>query len=285
MLFPIDVDGLCRDLKRPGVRPQIWINRSLGHHRRRFTIAHEIGHVIIPWHTGTIVDDLDADDPSEHSDYFHMEGEANRFAAELLMPRAWAESICQRAEHLRDAMHAIAQGAEVSLFAAALRTTQVGPPGYIVAGVTDEFVTWVGKTKGTRGRPPHHAQHVSTIDMVAYGDPELLSYGPTTYYWWKELEGVPAPPKPLEPWREILSRVLTVVPSSERKKTQMQLNAIIGYAIGKLPKGTPVDQLYMRALEGLQNRSDYNPYVVAARHHPDFHDYVLARVHERAEAR
>lgn len=281
--FPIDIDGLCLDLKRIGRRPKIWVNQSLGYHRKRFTLAHEIGHIVIPWHTGSIVDDLEADDPSGRDDYRYMEGEANRFASELLMPKEWASSICGRAEHLRDAMHSIAQIADVSLYAAALRTVQVGPSGYIAAAVRDGIVDWVGRTRGTRGRPPRAGQHIDTVEMPAYGQPQTIGYGPTEYYWWQELEAVAPPAKPTEAWRDILERVLLDIPIGDRAKTRHQLNAIVGYAIGKLPKGTPAEQIYQRALEGLQNRSDRNPHVRAVRSHPDFHKYVLARVYERSE--
>src|ERR1700722_17907197 len=58
--------------------------------RRRFTIAHELGHFLIPSHKGN--QQCTAADLREtrlDSDHRQREAEANRFAAGLLMPRPW----------------------------------------------------------------------------------------------------------------------------------------------------------------------------------------------------
>lgn len=84
--LPFGVDGITIGI---GVtaKPRILINASAPTTRRKFTLAHEIGHVVIPWHTGTIVSHLE---PGEvNAAYMQMEAEANRFAAELLMPSDW----------------------------------------------------------------------------------------------------------------------------------------------------------------------------------------------------
>lgn len=61
--------------------------------RRRFSIAHELGHFLIPTHKGQAGDgfscsiaDLRVGDTREHDRRQRIEAEANRFAAHLLMP-------------------------------------------------------------------------------------------------------------------------------------------------------------------------------------------------------
>lgn len=61
--------------------------------RRRFSIAHELGHFLIPMHKGHTKDgfscsiaDLRVGDTREHDRRQRIEAEANRFAAHLLMP-------------------------------------------------------------------------------------------------------------------------------------------------------------------------------------------------------
>lgn len=63
--------------------------------RRRFSIAHELGHFLIPTHKGHAGDgfscsiaDLRVGDTREHDRRLRIEAEANRFAAHLLMPPA-----------------------------------------------------------------------------------------------------------------------------------------------------------------------------------------------------
>lgn len=55
----VGIDGLCKLQKNP---PKIILNTEITFEpRRRFTMAHEIGHICIPWHTG--VDLCSLDDP------------------------------------------------------------------------------------------------------------------------------------------------------------------------------------------------------------------------------
>lgn len=282
--FGIDIDGLCLDLKRPGRKPRIWLNAQSGYHRQRFTLAHEIGHIVIPWHTGSIVDELDAADPGERGEYRIMEAQANRFAAELLMPKAWATDICRRAEHMAVAMRTIASVADVSNPAAALRASQAGAPGYLVAAVAAGIVTWSSRTIGTRGRPPKVGASLDDVDMPAFHKPEVVGSGTTLYYWWQAREGVSPTGRPEEPWREILDRILLDLTPENRHKARQSINAIIGYAMGRLSPGSPVEAIYQQILEALQNRSDRDNNIVTLLRHPDINQYILARAYERAEA-
>ena len=63
----------------------IVLKESLDSRRKKFTIAHELGHFYIPWHSelmfGCDIKELDF-----KNDYVPLEKEANLFAAELLMP-------------------------------------------------------------------------------------------------------------------------------------------------------------------------------------------------------
>lgn len=64
-----DIDGVT--LRPPGMKPVIVLNRNRPADRKRFSLAHEYGHVVL------------------HAfPYEAMELEANEFAAELLMPQA-----------------------------------------------------------------------------------------------------------------------------------------------------------------------------------------------------
>ncbi|MFD0895438.1 ImmA/IrrE family metallo-endopeptidase [Luteolibacter ambystomatis] len=105
---PVDVEGLARamgivfdnnfSLSRFGYsgeirwqenRPVVWINPGDSLVRKRFTLAHEIGHYILH-----MLDDRDAvfkDDVKimrRGGEWTSKEMQANRFAASLLMPKA-----------------------------------------------------------------------------------------------------------------------------------------------------------------------------------------------------
>jgi len=96
--IPIDgVDGICVNLKVPGKTPTVIVNNTSVITRQRFTLAHELGHIIIPWHLGTIVDEIDVEQSrTSKTQYMEYEREANRFASELLMPFDWIFSEFQK---------------------------------------------------------------------------------------------------------------------------------------------------------------------------------------------
>ena len=65
--------------------------------RRRFTIAHELGHFLMPSHKGNRqCTAADLRESRRDNDDRRQEAEANRFAAGLLMPRSWFTSDMNR---------------------------------------------------------------------------------------------------------------------------------------------------------------------------------------------
>ena len=77
-------------------RREIWVRRDEPHARRRFTVAHEIGHWVLHAEVGRVYcrsSDLElAPDDRDHE----VEREANRFAAELLMPEDDVRAAAER---------------------------------------------------------------------------------------------------------------------------------------------------------------------------------------------
>ena len=51
--IPFDLDGVVITDKS---NKTVLINSRVHRNRRRFTLAHELGHVVIPWHTGVIIE-------------------------------------------------------------------------------------------------------------------------------------------------------------------------------------------------------------------------------------
>lgn len=279
--FPTDIDGLCLDLKVPGKRPKIWISARLHHVRRRFTLAHEIGHLIIPWHTGSIVDDLEAPRVAKGR-YKIMEAEANRFAAELLMPHEWVLSLADRCDHISKLFRTVHEVADVSFDAALFRTMKYGKPGFMVAEVSDGIITKTMKTRRTRTYAPEVGTQISHVDLPTADTPAVIPHNNMRYFFWQVDGDVEAGLSPSTPWRTILDDILTIAPEEERAKTLQRINAIVGYAIGQLPKGSPVDAIYGRVLASTRNRTDDDPWLREAINHKRFNEYLLARCYERA---
>jgi Zn-dependent peptidase ImmA (M78 family) len=283
--FPLEVDGLCLDLKVKGKRPKIWVAHNLHRVRRRFTLAHEIGHIIIPWHAGVIVDELDAPHRLQRGRYREMEAEANRFAAELLMPTVWVRRTIERSPHPTALMNIIVQVADVSYPAALYRVQKLSPPGFVGAEVRNDIIAWSGATRGTRAKAPAVGSRIDQMDTLILEQPQALQQGESTYLWWKVRDELVAPPVPAEPWKVILEDILASVPGEHREITRSRINAVIGGSFARTPRGTPVDTLYTTALKACQNRNDRDRWLRAIFNHPDFLDYLDARCHAHAVAR
>jgi hypothetical protein len=284
--FPIEIDGICLDLKVKGKIPKVWVSKAIPTVRKRFTIAHEIGHIIIPWHSGNIVDDIDAPRSERiEKKYRELEAEANRFAAELLMPSAWVVGLAQRAEHVADLMHSIGQLADVSLPAAFLKAGKLGKADFVGAEIKDGIVVRSLRTPGTRSLAPESGILLDQIVMPAAYEPRIISSPTSAFYWWEIRNSLADPGGDLPHWRSIMDEILASIPAEYRGKVRAKVNAIVGLAIGREPKGGNVDRIFKHGLEASQNRQGKNEWVQAILEHPKFTDYVLARARERAAQR
>jgi hypothetical protein len=103
--------------------------------RKRFTLAHEIGHIVIPWHWGTLSCHPSETEPAGQlgGDYGQTEGEANRFASEILVPAKWTRELVGAHNTIKDIINQISKQACVSLDVARIKLMRCLPPGYVCA--------------------------------------------------------------------------------------------------------------------------------------------------------
>lgn len=198
------------------------------------------------------------------------------------MPRNWVEKLCQNVEHLRGALVTVAEVADVSISAAALRILKFGPPGYIVAHCRDNIVTMIGQTKGTRASIPEKGINISDVKLSAFEEPKIFGSNNSICYIWKERDTLLVPDRPANDWRTILAGMLSLIPEARRAGAHSRINAIVGYRLGKHPVGTDAAIVYKDVVKAFENRTDRDNDVADLRRHPDFENYVLARIYERA---
>lgn len=186
---PAGCDGLVISLHGPRPRPLVILDRAQSPVRRRFTLAHELGHILLPWHLGSTLAcnanqslfDVEGDHVAD------AEREANRFAADLLVPPAWladhvAEVRDERVEPLLQALVA----AHVSAHVACLRLLEILPPGHVFAMLDRTgSVALSGQTPETRIPPPPRgvAPERSLLDRFA-AHVEEIRFGPWLVIWW-----------------------------------------------------------------------------------------------------
>ena len=111
------ISGMIRKHKKDGGDSgyAIYVNADHSTNRRRFTIAHELGHYVL--HKNLIGDGL-LDDALYRSGLSNLiESEANRFAADILMPKAMVRAAIAK----EDSIERLAEQFEVSPQAMAIR--------------------------------------------------------------------------------------------------------------------------------------------------------------------
>lgn len=147
---PIDIEGIVKKLginlkgqmlddKISGVLYRgrkndtiIIYNEKHHEQRQRFTIAHEIGHYFLHQNQELIVDKavLFRSDKKSGEDINNIEVEANKFAAELLMPKFLIENDFKRAiiknKDVEQVIKVLAEKYNVSLSALTIRLNNLG---------------------------------------------------------------------------------------------------------------------------------------------------------------
>lgn len=128
----------------PG-KPIITISSSplLNHHRRRFSIAHELGHLELHRGTGLLINCTDRDIQYKADNIGVNEQEANQFASAFLIPARFVEKPFAENEPSLDIVSDWAKRLETSLTATALRFTRFTPESvavvYSVRGIIQYF--------------------------------------------------------------------------------------------------------------------------------------------------
>ncbi len=184
-LLPTPSDALMLPSGPGRERPLIIMDRNCPQARKRFTLAHELGHILIPWHEGAYACSVESFDGSNH--FREMEFEANLFASELLMPAEVIQAQDGWAENPARTTASLAAQAGVSMVAAAYRLIRMLPPGhfFIETNGTNQ-VLCSGMARGTRLKLPRKPSNLDIAGFTRrFGPPgdERTSGGHV--YWWK----------------------------------------------------------------------------------------------------
>ena len=110
---------------KKAARPLIIISNSIGNQdRKRFTLAHELGHLRIPHHQSEKYECFYWDIAEEGKTKNEQEREANEFAAELLMPMSWFAKDAENEDLTAEAIQKLADKYHSSFTSTALKAPQ-----------------------------------------------------------------------------------------------------------------------------------------------------------------
>lgn len=237
--LPLKVDGAC--LKRPKTRPIILINKKQIETRKLFTIAHELGHVLIPTHYGDILDES-VDDG--RFDYSPVEAQANRFASELLLPVEWCKQFVETTDEPGKLLTTISKRAKVSLACAAYRLPAILGTGYVFAELsTDNRVkaaisTEYGVSAPSRGsmvKEPE-ARYKSARNRWSFE-----RQGST--YWWWQFESAKPLKKTIQTASDVLKGMLVEcqIPQTAQQSFTGSIGGLAGRAAGTANRDKTVE--------------------------------------------
>lgn len=271
--IPFKADGISIKPKSLD-RPRIVINSANPQTRQKFTLAHELGHVLIPWHVGTICSHIDAGFDQE-TEYSQQEGEANRFASELLVPTAWVTNLFHSSRDPAKTLKEIIDKVKISPLAATIKLMQCLPPGFVCIETHPGISAQCHRSPGTVISAPY-GNDPKLLDRYDQRADEKfgLKHGDYRYRWWFFSHDHEIPKEKLErPWREALADILEIVPAEQRKFVQQSLNGIVAAAHQR--RGS-VDEAYRYIVSRVAGE-DYASFVID---HPDFRPFIVARLEE-----
>lgn len=266
--FPFKADGITVGIGQQA-RPTIYINSDYPDTRQRFTVAHEIGHIVIPWHTGTVVSHLNPN--SDDEDYWLMEQEANRFAAELLMPAEWLKSKFAESDCVEDFFRKVLLATGASKEAAFYKIFKdLEHP--IACARLDEADGTISQLKRTRFAP-HETQGTLPSQIYEGIDHifEKFFIDGKAYCAWtfKGKEIVEIDPRA---WREVLNQILDETNLSHKLGS---INSIMSAAFDK-HKHLVEEDICGGVLRAFKSREE----IAEFEDHPLFEQYVIKRVKE-----
>lgn len=275
--IPGGIDAVCVGLKSPGRRPLVIVDSTKPLKRQRFTLAHELGHLVLPWHAGLIIDEIHLFE--ENAEEANIEAEANRFASELLAPTDWILSNFEIHQDAARAMADISARADISIPAAFVRLATVGPPGLVFAKERDGRILSSGKTRGTVATAPWGELDLAEVfhPMASHS---MKNHGGETYHWWSfDDDAAGCEIDASDDWRELLSEIAASLglPFEEEKKLKQSLNGLVASVNSQFRDGRSEVRLYNRIFQRLHSAAAESRTMRDVLRHPKCSRFVSAR--------
>jgi hypothetical protein len=269
--IPGECDGLILGLHRTGrERPLIIVERTSSERRKRFTVAHELGHFLLPWHQGTAsacdVTSFDAWNERD-SQARRAETEANRFASALLLPPAWIDDIVASAGpgNISQVLKEL-QAARVSAYPLCIAASGRLPPGHMfVIADSADVADLSGSSPDSSAELPRTGSKVDfkRLDRFAH-ERVTLRVGGRYIHWWIYTTRKPKRVDEERSSRQVLDGLLTrhSVDSEHASRLRQSFGGIAGSAksMSAGPGGrASSDQVYARLLRAFAKHREEVP--------------------------
>jgi hypothetical protein len=272
---------------------EVFLNPVRQGQRRRFTLGHELGHILLAWHQAhELLCVADGEDESEDPDKLlrlpgadsksreirAQELEADAFAARTLVPKRFVDSIA----HMdMDAMLLALEDADVSIPAGMRALADSLAPGYVFAMLDDRDLvarTWRSGQLRTgvpmvpglfRGEPVNKKLTTRTLSESGW------AYHYNRRVWWGRADlDLPVPEKSSD-WKPLLQSICAEASMGDvavQKALLQTVAGICGALVNDVDEATPQRMAGLLMIR-LKRREDLDAFIS----HPDFNEFVFAR--------
>lgn len=177
------ITGLAGDPRNVGV----YIRATNNLLRERFTLAHELGHLLLPWHLPGA--NCEVGEGALDLPVFSLEEEADVFASCLLVPDSWLLELVHRCGDDMSQLLRELNAAEVSTAAALQALRRFLLAGWVFVSYGERSVV---STRGTRlpDVPPEQVPLVLAANCFAQGEASLNGY---PVHWYRMVEPLALP--------------------------------------------------------------------------------------------
>lgn len=284
--FPNNADGISLGLKQYD-KPRIYVNSLRPEVRQRFTLAHELGHVIIPWHIGNIVSHTDVTRGDEANfdcqlsrgdsfEYRQIEGEANRFAAELLIPTEWLVKTLKEVDifDFEGALQEVIRQSRTSRDTALIKIFNALPPGYTCAEIDDnEIVINSFMSLNTQVCKLSLGADCGSELYTIYKEKVFFNLGDRRYILWSFENSIELPDElGNNSWREVLNVILE---DTGLQSKRQNINAILPSLFQSIrAKSDP--EIFSCIVHRYSEREDLKGFI----QHSLFEQYIVKRLKE-----
>lgn len=269
--IPGDVDGISVHLKSKDNKPIVIISSTLPPSRKKFTMAHELGHIFIPWHIGTVFSHTNENHEYADRLYHDCEVEANRFAAELLMPTEWLEELLRNSSP-GHAHQTILEIVGTSPEAAFYRIGALLPYNYIGVLTSKTGKVLRSVTTNSRLQRPEEGEVLTGQAVFKSASKAVHTLHTNNIIYWLRYDRAIAPvDKSTMSWRECLAQIAEEV--GVDKKLLQSLNGCIS-AINK--PGITFEEYFDRAHQRIVSDNRFKEIF----QHPEFAIFLAAKIKE-----
>jgi hypothetical protein len=275
--IPLDVDAVFLGKSQHRNRPLVVLQRERALTRRTFTLGHELGHAIIPWHAGTFFCHTDFNAKLDEFTTREVEAEANRFSSELLTPTEWVKKIAAKKSSLSEKVEEL-RTSGLSALACSFSLVRQLPPGHMFTAVNSaKKVTYAASSPNSPLNPPGPGSAIMEEFKTVCEPPEIIRTASAQIYWWKLPEESTETAATLAPSREILDQIFEDLGwgTSEIESARMSINGIIGVGNSKYTQNPNLNFVAL-----LKGRFLSRSHLTEVTQHRKFQSFLEARASE-----